>query len=244
MLSNNEIKFLRSLQLKKCRDKEQLIFVEGWRIIKDILHQHSSYIVTIYVAKNFEFQNEIAFANTISIDAKQVSQISSSKAPQGIFATLKFPEFRIEAAPFTLVLDGVQDPGNMGTILRTAAWFDVKNIVCSLDTVDVCNPKVVQATMGIIYDLNIFYTDLPVWISEQERKTDHLHIYGALMDGKNAFQEELQNPALLIMGNEGNGIRPEVEKFVNQPITIPKKGVGESLNVAVAASILLGRFCV
>lgn len=243
MLSNNEIKFLRSLQLKKFRDKEQLIFVEGWRIIKDILQKHTNKIETIYVSKNFEFQSEFEFTNTKILDSKQVSQISHSKAPQGIFATLRFPEYRNNSAPLTLVLDGVQDPGNMGTILRTAAWFDVKNIVCSSDTVDVCNPKVVQATMGVLYDLNILYTHLNDWILNQKKKTDELYIYGALMQGNNIFEENIKHPAILIMGNEGNGIRQEIEKFITKPITIPKKGSGESLNVAAAAAVLLANFC-
>ena len=133
---------------------------------------------------------------------------------------------------FSLVLDGIQDPGNMGTIIRTADWFGITDIICSEDTVDVYNPKVVQATMGSMARVNVHYTDLMPVLS-----TADVPIYGALLNGDNIYDTTFGTEGLIVMGNEGNGLRPEVIKLVTKAITIPRFGGAESLNVAIATAI-------
>jgi RNA methyltransferase, TrmH family len=238
MLSKNEIKFLRSLQLKKYRDAEKKLIVEGERILRDIIERHPHKILKLVVSKHY--LGDITFLDNfefVEVDRPTFEQISASKNPQGILALVDYPEFTVNTSDFVLVLDGVQDPGNMGTILRSAVWFGTKQIVCSSDTVDVCNPKVVQASMGAIYDLDICYTDLEDFLSKQTKP-----IYGALLEGTNVYQIGLNASAILVMGNEGNGIRDQIRNHITHPIMIPKFGLGESLNVATAASILLSEF--
>lgn len=238
MMSKNEIKFLRSLHQKKFRDAEKKLIVEGERILEDIIERHPHKINKLIVSKHFA-GNRSFLDNfpVVEVDKQTFEQISVSKNPQGFLAMVDYPEFRCNDSDFVLVLDGVQDPGNMGTILRSAAWFGVQQLVCSMDTVDVCNPKVVQASMGAVYDLDIFYTDLDGFLSKQNNP-----IYGALLDGTNVYQTLLTTPAILVMGNEGNGIRDHIRKHISMPIMIPKIGLGESLNVATASSILLSEF--
>jgi TrmH family RNA methyltransferase len=238
MLSKNEIKFLRSLHLKKYRDIELKLLVEGERIIADIIARHPDAVQRVFVSKDFAIN--ISYYKAFELEILEYSvfeQLAASKNPQGILALIKYPTFTLKPSDFVLVLDGVQDPGNMGTILRTAAWFGVKQIVCSLDTVDVCNPKVVQASMGAVYDLNITYQNLDTFLLGQ-----NVPVYGALLDGENVYQKNLSWPAILVMGNEGNGIRESIRKHISDPLMIPKIGIGESLNVATATSILFSEF--
>jgi TrmH family RNA methyltransferase len=238
MLSKNEIKFLRSLHQKKYRDLERKIVVEGERIITDIITRHPQSIERIIVLRNFSGnQSDFFKFECAAVDNQVFEQISASKNPQGVLALIHFPVFQFNPTDFVLVLDGVQDPGNLGTILRTAAWYGVKQIVCSPDTVDVCNPKVVQASMGAVYDVNISYQDLEAFLNKQNAP-----IYGALLEGKSVYKTTLIKPSILVMGNEGNGIRINIQKGITHPIMIPKIGVGESLNVATATAILLSEF--
>lgn len=238
MLSKNEIKFLRSLNQKKYRDVEQKLIVEGERIILDIIERHPEKIEKLIVSKNFSGNTSVFQGfNLVEVDKLIFEQISTAKNPQGVLALLNYPDFSFKKSEFTLVLDGVQDPGNMGTILRSAAWFGVQQIVCSPDTVDVCNPKVMQASMGAVYDVSISYQDLEAFLANQNQE-----VYGALLDGSNVYQTELKMPAILVMGNEGNGIRENIRKHISKPVLIPKFGLGESLNVATATSILLSEF--
>lgn len=238
MLSKTEIKNLRALHQKKFRDQENRLLVEGERLIVDLLERHEQYIERIFVSKSFDFQHIDFKAIEVEIVENAIfEQLASSKSPQGILALVKYPEQKFEDDQFILVLDGVQDPGNFGTIIRTMAWFGIRQIVCSENTVDFCNPKVVQASMGSVYDLNIYYQDLSSFLAKQNRT-----IYGALLEGESIFSANLRIPAILIMGNEGNGISDEVKKFITHPLSIPKYGVGESLNVASATSIMLGTF--
>lgn len=238
MLSKTEIKNLRALHQKKFRDQENRLLVEGERLIVDLLERHEQYIERIFVSKSFDFQHIDFKAIEVEIVENAIfEQLASSKSPQGILALVKYPEQKFEDDQFILVLDGVQDPGNFGTIIRTMAWFGIRQIVCSENTVDFCNPKVVQASMGSVYDLNINYQDLSSFLAKQNRT-----IYGALLDGESIFSANLRIPAILIMGNEGNGISNQVKEFITHPLSIPKYGVGESLNVASATSIMLGTF--
>lgn len=238
MLSKNEIKNLRALHQKKYRDIHKQFLVEGERIISDLLERHYDKIERIFVSKNFDFNTGLIPSQYLQeVDNLTIAQLAASKNPQGIVALVDYPEQNFRDEDFILVLDNIQDPGNFGTIVRTAAWFGCNQIVCSLNSVDFCNPKVVQASMGSIFDVNIHYDDLPTFLEKQNRP-----VYGALLTGVSLLQTRLEVPSILIMGNEGNGISNEVQAYITKPLCIPKYGVGESLNVATATAIFLNAF--
>ncbi len=236
-LSKNKIKWIRSLHLKKNRDELGLFLVEGEKMVGEALSEYPEMIDYVYATAQFQlpsFSKEIEL-----ITEDELVQISSLKTPNKALAILRKPK---TSAPtltsgLILVLDGVQDPGNMGTILRTADWFGVKTIVCSEDTADIFNPKVIQASMGSVLHMNVVYTTLETFLS-----TCDLPIYGALLEGENVYRTSLKKTGVLVMGNEGKGIRPSVRAFINTPIHIPGFGKAESLNVAVATGVLLSEF--
>ncbi len=212
--------------------------VEGYKSIVEFIS--SSYqIEAVYHTASFnpkvlKLSQKI---NLYAISVPDIQKISSLKTPQEVIALIKIPEWpTLDNAKlkqkFTLVLDGIQDPGNMGTIIRTADWFGIKNIICSEDTVDAYNPKVVQASMGSLARINIYYTDLAVALPEMD-----LPILGALFNGENIYNTDFGHEGLIVMGNEGNGIRPVVEALVTKPVTIPRAGGAESLNVGIAVGI-------
>ena len=180
--------------------------------------------------------------------------MSGLKTPQGVIGVFKkrpIEDLRFKIEDLVLALDGVQDPGNLGTIIRTCDWFGVHDIYCSLDTADCYNPKVVQATMGALARVRIHYVDLPQWLTELKIKNEELKIYGTLLVGKNMYeivesQESKDKSGIIIMGNEGNGISQEVRELITHPIRIPSypKNVetSESLNVSIATAIVLAEF--
>ena len=175
--------------------------------------------------------------NLFEVKNAELDKISTLQTPQGFLALVHLPknkelDQKELKNQFTLVLDGVQDPGNMGTIIRTADWFGFKNIICSADCVEVFNPKTVQATMGSLARVNIFEADLPVFLTDNT-----LPVFGALLDGESIYKTQWGSEGLVILGNEGKGISPEVIKKINKPVTIPRIGEAESLNVAVSAAI-------
>ena len=238
MLSKSQISFLKSLQQKKARKEHRLFLVEGIKSVTEFIN--SGYdIETIYYTpglapKLLKLSRKINFQET---SESNLSKISSLTTPQDIIAVIKIPQWaKIETQTlqqsFVLVLDGLQDPGNLGTIIRTADWFGIKNIVCSEDTVDVYNPKVVQATMGSLARINVHYVNLAEFINASK-----LPVFGALLAGKNIYNTDFGTEGLIVMGNEGNGIRPEIEQLIQHRITIPQAGKTESLNVAIATAI-------
>ncbi len=171
------------------------------------------------------------------ISVTEFGKISSLKTPQDVVAQIKIPEWPVLKqndlkGRFSLVLDGVQDPGNMGTIIRIADWFGIVHIICSEDTVDIYNPKVVQASMGSLARVKVHYTDLSEFFGQIK-----LPIYGALLDGESIYDTDFGTEGLLLMGNEGNGIRPEIQKLATKAVTIPRIGKAESLNVAIATAL-------
>ncbi len=163
--------------------------------------------------------------------------MSGLTTPQQILAVIKLPEWP-QLKPdtlqgeFSLVLDGIQDPGNLGTIIRTADWFGVNHIICSEDTVEAYNPKVVQATMGSLARVKVYYTDLEALLP-----TLNLPVYGAMLDGENIYTADFGSKGLILMGNEGNGIRPNIQSLITRAITIPRVGEAESLNVSIATAL-------
>lgn len=175
--------------------------------------------------------------NLCEISVTELEKISSLKTPQDVIAQIRLPAWPVPdhhelKGKFSLVLDGIQDPGNMGTIIRIADWFGIGNIICSEDTVDSYNPKVVQACMGSLARVKVHYVNLVDFLANVP-----LPVFGALLHGSNIYRTDLGNEGLIIMGNEGNGIRSEVQKMITKAITIPRVGKAESLNVAIATAI-------
>jgi TrmH family RNA methyltransferase len=175
--------------------------------------------------------------NFCEISVTELEKISSLKTPQEVLALIKTPNWPALQhdqlkGKFSLVLDGIQDPGNMGTIIRIADWFGINNIICSDDTVDAYNPKVVQACMGSLARVKVHYIPLVDFLTKIK-----LPVFGALLDGENIYDTDFGKEGLVIMGNEGNGLRPEIAKLVSKAITIPRIGKAESLNVAIATAL-------
>lgn len=239
MLSKSQISLLKSLQHKKFRKEHGLFLVEGYKSVVEFVN--TAYQVdTIYhtpatAPKMLNLSRKINFQE---ISLTDLEKISSLKTPQEVIGLVKMPvwpalNYNTLKNRFSLVLDGVQDPGNMGTIIRTADWFGITNIICSEDTVDVYNPKVIQATMGSLARVNVHYTDLAATLPNI-----NLPVYGAMLNGENMYATNFGKEGLLVMGNEGNGLRPEIQALISKKVTIPRVGHAESLNVAIATAIL------
>lgn len=237
MLTAHTIKILQSLDKKKFRQKYNLFLVEGNKIICELSNSN------IKVKEIFSTDPQKLDRTDIPvshISENELKKISFLKTPKDSVAVCYLAEEeRMEDKNIQLVLDGIQDPGNLGTIIRLADWFGIEQIICSEDTVDFYNPKVIQASMGSFTRVNIVYTDLVDYLS----KTDNVNI-GTDMDGESIYSFEKPEKINLILGNEGNGMRPETEKLLQKRITIPRFGSSqstESLNVSMAAGIILGQ---
>jgi len=238
MLSKSQISLLKSLQNKKERKEHGLFLVEGYKSVVEFIN--SSYkIEAIYHTASFDPKvlNLSQKINLYNISVTDIEKISSLKTPQLVIALVKIPMYptlnnQKLKQKFSLVLDGIQDPGNMGTIIRTADWFGIDNIICSDDTVDVYNPKVVQASMGSLSRVNVHYVNISEVLPQIA-----LPVFGAMLDGENIYNTQFGVEGLVVMGNEGNGLRPEVERLINKAITIPRLGKAESLNVGIATAL-------
>ena len=235
MLSKNQIKWVHSLELKKNRKKEGLFVAEGPKVVGDLLRAG-------YVARSIFSTTERPNAQLITDD--ELRKLSFLQHPQEVLAVFEIPHnsslFTLNSS-LSLALDGVQDPGNLGTIIRIADWFGIQTIYCSEDTADCYNPKVVQATMGSLAHVHIIYTDLEVLL-----QSAHCPIYGTLLDGQNIYQQQLSNEGIIVMGNEGNGISPAIRQLVTHKLLIPNYNTAgetaESLNVAIATAITCAEF--
>lgn len=235
MITKNQIKFIKSLSLKKNRIKEQLFIAEGEKVVSELLRSDFE-IKNIYATKEWELSND----NITQISNAELQKISNLKSPNKVLAVVQFKNHKIiKHEGITLVLDEINDPGNLGTIIRMCDWFGVKQIICSKNTVDIFNPKVVQSAMGSAFRVKVNYTDLENYLSDITTP-----IYGAFMDGKNLKEVKIPKSAHLVMGNEANGISAEINKLITDKVAIKNIGKSaESLNVAVATSILLHVFC-
>lgn len=238
MLSKSQISLLQSLQHKKFRREHGLFLVEGYKSVTefaDSAYQIEAVYYTAAIApKMLKLSQKI---NSQEISSAVLEKISALKTPADVIAVVKLPQWPVLNATtlnkkFSIVLDAIQDPGNMGTIIRTADWFGIENIICSEDCVEVYNPKVVQATMGSLSRMNVHYVDLTEIL-----KGTKLPIYGALLDGENIYSTNFGTEGLIVMGNEGNGISSQIQQLITKAITIPRGGQAESLNVAVATAI-------
>jgi TrmH family RNA methyltransferase len=238
MISKSQISFVKSLHQKKFRKENGLFLAEGIKSVTEFLN--SEYIVeTIFYTANVspKLLNLSHNVKLQEVSDGELSKISTLNTPQQVIAVIKIPKSAFlstdnTAKTFSIALDGVQDPGNLGTIIRTADWFGLKNIICSTDTVDVYNPKVVQATMGSLSRMTIHYTSLTEYL-----KNTSLPIYGAVLNGESIYNTQFTDAGIIVLGNEGNGISPEVLKTIKHFITIPRFGNAESLNVATSAAI-------
>lgn len=247
MISKNRVKLIRSLEKKKQRNELGLFLAEGNKLVADMLPAFEAELI---LAKSswLATQGDLPARELLDADEEDIRKASLLKNPQDVIAVFRQPDWSIEtvdpAGQLVLALDGIQDPGNLGTIIRIADWFGLESIVCSPDTADLFNPKVVQATMGALARVKVFYTDLTEWLSQQQEKG--VSIYGTLLDGEDIYRKKLTETGILIMGNEGKGISPEIEALVNEKLFIPSYPAGrdtsESLNVATATAIVCAEF--
>lgn len=238
MLSKNSIKLIKSLELKKFRNQHQLFVVEGIKSVHEFLKSPFKVekIFSVNDDLKVNLKHQIEF-----ITDDELKKISFLKSPNQVLGLFKIPSIKkIDSNNLIVALDAINDPGNLGTIIRLCDWFGIEQIICSNDTVDCYNPKVVQSTMGSLTRVNIFYTDLKEFISSFDGP-----VYGTFMEGKNIYQSELSKKGIIVFGNEANGISTEIEKLMNQKISIPSFGLHqdtESLNVATAVAIILSEF--
>ncbi len=238
MVSKNQIKLISSLQHKKYRIEQQLFIAEGVKVIQELL-QSKIVLEHLFVTESiFEKINPSQKSLISEVDMKRISALTS---PSSCLEVFKIPPAsKIEDKGLIVALDDIRDPGNLGTIIRLCDWFGIKQLVCSTETVDVYNPKVIQATMGSITRVNVSYTDLPAYIAQTS-----MAVFGTFMDGKNIYKETLPAEGILVFGNEANGISAALEKIINNRIAIPRFGEiqqTESLNVATATAIFLSEF--
>ncbi|MEI7501856.1 MAG: RNA methyltransferase [Paludibacter sp.] len=246
MISKPKIKLIASLSQKKFRDEQGLFIAEGTKLVLDLA---PSFRCVLLVA-NEDWLSEhrtITADEIIDVDETELKKISNQKSPQGVLAIFEKAKYTYSIddlnQKLNLALDDVQDPGNLGTILRIADWFGITNVFCSEHTADAYNPKTVQATMGALARVKVHVVNLPDFLKSCN---DKLPIYGTFMDGENIYSKTLSQQGIIVMGNEGNGISSEIEKFVSERLLIPNYPIGqatsESLNVGVATALVCGEF--
>lgn len=250
MIGKSTIKLIKSLALKKYRTKEGLFLVEGDKLVSEVIHSQLT-IKELIITPHFPEQLKGEFKNIEKIsevDSATLKKASLLKSPQNSIAICCIPK-KLELPTkldnsLSVYLDGIQDPGNLGTIVRICDWFGIDSIFASTDTVDFYNPKVIQASMGSFN--RIKYNECSFHEIHEIAKESETPIFGAFMNGKNIYTEDLPKSALLVMGNEGNGIRKEVEELVDNQISIPNLSTNttkaESLNVSVATAIICSEF--
>lgn len=248
MISKAKIKLIQSLKHKKNRDKNGLFVAEGIKTIKELLDTKLSTVEVFCTQKALSqivINKDVKITEARIEEIKKITHLSTPSEIVGLFKIPKNDLLDSFCSNFILVLDGVQDPGNLGTIIRLADWYNIKSIVCSENCVDNYNPKVVQSTMGSIFRVKVHYTDLESYL--EKAKKNKFTIYGSFMDGKTIYTESFDEKKILIMGSEGKGISDEVEKFVENKISIPAFFNGddgpESLNVAIASAIIVSEMC-
>ena len=236
MISKNQIKFVKQLEQKKYRQREGAFVAEGPKVVGDLLMAKYS---PIHLFATEEWATANNKQDCLIVTPDELRKLSFLQHPQQVLAVFRMPSYsKLQTSSLTLALDGIQDPGNLGTIIRIADWFGINAIVCSEDTADAWNPKVVQATMGSIARVSMIYTNLEEYLSHTT-----LPVCGTLLDGDNIYTQELPHEAIIVMGNEGNGISPAIRQIVTHRLLIPQFRPGaESLNVAIATAITCSEF--
>ena len=237
-ISKNQLKLITSLSQKKYRQKNSLFIAEGIKVVNELLN--SSFQVDILFATD-DFETTISSDKIVRVSEKDLQKISNLKSPNKVLGLFKIPnEKPLQEKGLTIVLDAINDPGNLGTIIRLCDWFGVTQLICSKDTVDCYNPKVVQASMGSLTRISIKYIALESYLQETNLPT-----FIADMNGENVYKSTLPKKAILVMGNEANGVSDEIRALIKNKISIPRFGetqATESLNVATATAILLSEF--
>jgi RNA methyltransferase, TrmH family len=242
MVTKNQIKLISSLQQKKHRLANNLFFAEGVKVIQELLESNFE-LEHLYVTE--AIFDEIPTSKKTTVSDGDLKKISALATPNNCLAVFKIPSRSfgtksVSEKGLILALDDIRDPGNLGTIIRLCDWFGIEQLICSQETVDIYNPKVVQATMGSISRVTITYVDLEYFIDKTK-----LPVFGTFMDGKNIYKEKLPTEGIIIMGNEANGISESLEKIIKNRLSIPRFGnlqQTESLNVATATAIVLSEF--
>lgn len=247
MISRNLAKYIHSLELKKNRKKEKAFVAEGGKIVEELL-PHFQPLVILGLPSWMDAQawDSISPCERYTVTHEELERVSFLQHPQQVIAVFALPDeaasFEIADSQLYLALDGVQDPGNMGTIIRIADWYGIKTIICSETTADAYNPKVVQASMGSIARVRMIYTPLQPLLSSLPQ---HYPVYGTLLHGENIYTTQLTKHGIIVMGNEGNGIGKETQQHITRSLTIPRFNADEgpeSLNVAIATAIVCSEF--
>lgn len=251
MISKNRAKFIVSLQKKKVRDEERLFVIEGDKLVREFLASgiriHSLVAKPEFISSvPGDLLSNVSEVNDVSYD--ELKNISTLRTPHNALAILPMPDNDLNTnevlKELCVSLDFVQDPGNLGTIIRAAGWFGIRNIICSPDCVDVYNPKVIQASMGALLHVNVFYSDLKLFLTASER--ENIPVFGTLLEGESIYSHKLADKGIILLGNESKGISAELLPFISDKIMIPKFSAGEhgidSLNVGMAASVVFSEF--
>ncbi len=249
MISKNKIKSIVALHQKKFRKEEGLFIAEGEKVVNDLLISGWKVISVIGVPEYLNEQKISSDIEVIDVTTAELGRISTLTSPNSVLAIAEMPNEN-KAIDFSgglkLVLDNIKDPGNFGALLRIADWFGIDEVICSNDSVDCFNPKVVMASMGSLFRVNVVYTDLTS-VFKENLAAQSLPVYGTLLSGENLFQMKNSNDGFIILGNESNGISKEIEGFITHAIHIPsfalnKNGQPDSLNVSIAAGIVCAQF--
>ena len=244
-MTNAQIKLIKSLKDKKYRNQHGLFVVEGRKTVEELLKSDFQ-TVNVYAVEAWqtdELKQQLG-DKLITVTQSELERISNQTNPEGVIATVRQNKNTAIASNDNLILalDNINNPGNLGTIIRLAVWFGIKDIVCDQNTVDCYNPKVLQSTMGAIFHVNLLYTDLSEFLKDRQYEP----VYGTvLQNGKNIYKENLTDSGIIIIGNESHGISDEILKYINRPVTVPSfacAGGAESLNASVACGIILSEF--
>ena len=244
MITKKTIKQIASLRQQKFRKDLGLFVVEGRKMVQELLRSDFE-TIGLYATEAF-LNTYPSFSGAEAVSEVQMEQMSALDTPPGILATVRIPEQSdiITTSQYILALDGIANPGNMGTLIRTAEWFGIHDVVCSHDCVELWNPKTVQATMGSLFRVKTWKTDLTAFL--RHAKDEGKAVYGALLEGENLFQIKAKPEGILVIGSESHGIRSEVLPCITHPVTIPRVGdsATESLNAAVAGGILMAELTI
>ncbi len=239
MLSKTRLKYIQTLGQKKFRDSEGLFIAEGPKVVEELLKEKNVKFIEILALDKW-IEGHGSSAKNISLTAvseqelERVSRLTTANQVLAVLEQFPVSEIRASKNSFTLALDDIRDPGNLGTIIRLADWYGISNIVCSEHSADIYNPKVVQSTMGSIARVNCYYTDMDVWLGEQE-----VDSYAAVLNGRSIYDLPALKEGIILIGNESQGIQEHLTRHVNEKLTIPRIGKAESLNAAVATGIIL-----
>lgn len=236
MLSKAKIKFIKSLQIKKYRKQEQCFIVQGTKSVQELLESDFEVMMVAGVPDQLQNLKTRKSFEWIEASEKALADLGEFQSNDAVLAVARIKSettFTVLPGEFALVLDDIRDPGNLGTILRTADWYGIKKVIASQETADFYNPKVISATMGSFTRIAFRAVNLVEELAKTRGK-----VYGAYLNGKNVHDERFESGGLIVIGNESRGISPELEKFITDKITIPRFGMAESLNAAIATAII------